>query len=150
MPDSRETYDLTWPRKDQAVLTLLCVGAGIILAATASYTRVGIGSDIPVNDRRIAAATETIDPNVAAIPSLRRLPGIGPKIAAAIVDYRLSQGGRPFATTNDLQKVRGIGPITVQRIAPFIAITGDQDRLGPAGLTDPQTPGDLQEDPLDK
>jgi len=66
-----------------------------------------------------------INPNDAPIESLVRLPGIGVSRAGAIVDYRDKfadkDGGNPvFQSCNDLQKVRGIGPKTVQNISEWV------------------------------
>lgn len=69
---------------------------------------------------------DKINPNHASWASLVRLPGIGPVRARAIVDYRVSQGARRvsdapvFTSADDLAQVRGIGPITAERIAEFL------------------------------
>ena len=42
------------------------------------------------------------------------LPGVGPATAAAIVDHREQNG--PFATVDDLEDVRGIGPAKLEAI----------------------------------
>jgi len=62
-----------------------------------------------------------INPNNAPIESLVRLPGLGIGRAEAVVAYRESlneknAGSQAFKNSNDLQKVRGIGPKTVQNI----------------------------------
>jgi competence ComEA-like helix-hairpin-helix protein len=70
-----------------------------------------------------------LDPNRASAESLEVLPGIGPGRAAAIVAERER---RPFASLDDLRRVRGIGPVTLARIAPWLAIEaprGDRARL---------------------
>ncbi len=66
-----------------------------------------------------------INPNDAPIESLVRLPGIGVSRAGAIVEYREkfgdTNGGHPvFQSCNDLQKVKGIGPKTVQNISEWL------------------------------
>ena len=65
-----------------------------------------------------------INPNVAPAPSLARLPGVGLTRAGAIVGYRNSfeqQSDRQaFVDCNDLDKVKGIGPKTVQNISPWL------------------------------
>lgn len=66
-----------------------------------------------------------INPNYAPIASLVRLPGIGVSRAGAIVDYRENFGaeageGPIFRACNDLQKVKGIGPKTVQNISEWL------------------------------
>jgi len=68
---------------------------------------------------------EKINPNDASVSSLVRLPNIGTVRAAAIVAYRenFNEKGsksRPFQNCNDLQKVKGIGPKTVQDIKPWL------------------------------
>jgi competence protein ComEA len=57
-----------------------------------------------------------IDINSAGVHELSMLPRIGAKTAEAIVEYRSAHG--PFASFDDLQKVRGVGPATVEAIRP--------------------------------
>jgi len=42
------------------------------------------------------------------------LPGIGPVLARRIVE------GRPYARVEDLLKVKGIGPATLERLRPYL------------------------------
>ncbi len=55
-----------------------------------------------------------LDPNRASPASLETLPGIGPSRAAAIVRARSSA---PFCEFGDLERVPGIGPRTLQKLA---------------------------------
>ena len=71
---------------------------------------------------RPLSAGETLDPNRAPAVELERLPGVGPATARAIVATR--KGGRVFRWREDLLDVRGIGPATLARIAPHVALTG--------------------------
>jgi competence ComEA-like helix-hairpin-helix protein len=50
----------------------------------------------------------SIDLNSADETLLTLLPGIGPRLAAAMVAWRKENG--PFRSAADLEKVRGIGP----------------------------------------
>jgi competence protein ComEA len=52
------------------------------------------------------AATGPINVNTATANELAQLPGVGPKLAQAIIDYRLEHG--PFTGPADLAKVQGI------------------------------------------
>ena len=66
-----------------------------------------------------------INPNDAPVASLVRLPGIGIGRAGAIVAYREEfgeqNGNKPaFQNPNDLQKVKGIGPKTVENISEWL------------------------------
>jgi len=68
---------------------------------------------------------EKINPNDASAASLARLPNIGFVRAEAIVVYRekfneKDSKSRPFRDCNDLQKVRGIGPKTVQNLSEWL------------------------------
>jgi len=70
-----------------------------------------------------------INPNNAPVESLVRLPGLGIARAGAIVTYRENftgnNAGTPaFQDCNDLQKVRGIGPKTVQNISERLKFEG--------------------------
>ena len=57
---------------------------------------------------------------------LEALPGIGPALAAAIVAERERSGD--FASVADLTRVRGIGPRTVERLAPLV-IAADTEEI---------------------
>ncbi len=55
-----------------------------------------------------------IDLNTASERELEELDGVGPKIAARIVDHRTSNG--PFASSSDLMAIPGIGAVLSQKI----------------------------------
>ncbi len=76
------------------------------------------------------AAGERIDPNFADETELRRLPGIGPAKASAIVRDRREKG--PFIALEDLERVAGLGEKTVERLAPHLALTSIPDSRRPA------------------
>lgn len=63
-----------------------------------------------------------VDVNRAGIEELTRLPGIGPARAKAIVEERTKRGG--FTTLDELLDVRGIGPVTLEKLAPFATVGG--------------------------
>lgn len=58
--------------------------------------------------------------NTASAEALAALPGIGPARAAAIVDSRLREG--PFRRVEDLRRVPGIGPRTVERLRNLVQL----------------------------
>jgi competence protein ComEA len=57
--------------------------------------------------------------NSATAEELDTLPGVGPSLAQAIIDYRARNG--PFADLDALDAVNGIGPALLQKIAPLVA-----------------------------
>ena len=67
---------------------------------------------------------EKINPNDAPLASLVRLPGIGVSRAEAIVAYRENfrkeRQNKAFQDSDDLQKVKGIGPKTVENISEWL------------------------------
>jgi competence protein ComEA len=63
-----------------------------------------------------------VDPNSADSQLLQQLPGIGPSKARAIIDDRRAHG--PFISVDELQRVPGVGPATVERLRPFLALDG--------------------------
>ena len=65
-----------------------------------------------------------IDLNRASAGLLDTLPGIGPVLAAAIIDYRENVG--PFQSIVEIQQVPKIGPITYQEIRDLVTVSGDQ------------------------
>ena len=64
---------------------------------------------------------ERIDPNLATVQELDRLPGVGAVAARAIVAERERIG--PLRDAGDLSRVRGIGPATVAKLEPHIAVS---------------------------
>ncbi len=80
----------------------------------------GAGPDKPYSASAPAApaAVGLINLNTAAAATLETLPGIGPKLAQAIVDYRTKNG--PFRSPQDITSVFGIGPLTYEKIQHLI------------------------------
>jgi len=66
------------------------------------------------------AAAERINPNTADAASLMRLPNIGRSRAEAIIEYRQSAGGKAFEKAADMERVKGIGPKTVEGMGPWL------------------------------
>ena len=97
-----------------AVSVAVCFSIGF---ATSSFSQFRGSCEIRLDGQ--------INPNDAPAASLVRLPGIGIGRAGAIAAYREDfsekTGKSPaFRNCDDLQKVRGIGPKTVQNISEWL------------------------------
>jgi len=57
-----------------------------------------------------------VDLNRASIEKLETLPEIGPETAKAIVK------GRPYKTVDDLKRVKGIGPATMEKLRERVEV----------------------------
>lgn len=88
-------------------------------SATATY---GTPARIPTTEATTAdrpprtTTSSTININTASARQLERLPRVGPSTAQAIIS------ARPFGTTEDILRVRGIGPATFQQIKDRIRV----------------------------
>lgn len=66
------------------------------------------------------ASDSKVNLNAADSPQLQSLSGIGPSMAQRIIDYRQEHGA--FQRVEDLQKVRGIGAKTFDKLKDNICI----------------------------
>jgi len=96
---------------------LLVIGV-VILAG--SMLRAGSGfRQQPATSHFSPESTNiTVDINSASAEQLETVPGIGPVLAARIVERRLRQG--PFQDGEALKKVKGIGDKKLQQLKKYI------------------------------
>ncbi len=64
------------------------------------------------------------DLNHSTAAELEVLPGIGPKTARAIIDYRLQHG--PFLRLEELRRVKGVSKRTIQQIEQYYMEEGQR------------------------
>ena len=90
----------------------LC-GAVLLLAAAWAGTLGGGPTRGPQTGQ---SAGLRLDPNVASRAELTLLPEVGPACADALIAAR----GTPFRSLADVDRVRGIGPARIQKLAPYL------------------------------
>ena len=71
-------------------------------------------------DVKTTAAAATINLNTATQAELEKLPGVGPAMAKAIVEYRQKSGG--FKKVEELMNVKGIGEKSFLQMKPQITV----------------------------
>ena len=91
------------------LVTLLSVGA----FAQAQTTR--------ANATAAVEKAPLVNLNTATAAELGQLPGIGPKVAARIVEYRIKQG--PFRKAEELMNVQGIGEKTFLKLRAQLTVS---------------------------
>ncbi|MGB8803061.1 MAG: helix-hairpin-helix domain-containing protein [Candidatus Acidiferrales bacterium] len=62
-----------------------------------------------------------LDLNVANVKELEEVPGIGPKTAQAIVDFRHKSGR--FHRVEDLLAIKGISQRKLDKMRPYLKVT---------------------------
>jgi competence protein ComEA len=79
----------------------------------------------------VAAAKTTLNLNTATLEQLATLPGIGPKTAQLILEYRTKNGS--FKKIEELMNIKGIGEKSFLKLKPLVSAPPK---------TDPKTSGD--------
>lgn len=77
---------------------------------------------------RVGHAVRGVDPNTAEWADLALLPDIGEQTARAIIEYRSVVARCAFRRPQDLLPVKGIGPKTVEAIAPHLRFDACDER----------------------
>jgi competence protein ComEA len=114
----------TWPRSAQLAAALL-LGGALALLGVHAWDFAGWGSrPSELKPGRV----QPVDLNRAERAELLQLPGVGPNLAARIEEYRREHGG--FHNVEELGRVRGVGPATLARLAPWVCVDGVDDESG--------------------
>ncbi len=102
-----------------------------LVADEAEYYILRVGESPPVDPIESPPTTGPavatgwlIDLNLASAETLDTLPGIGPVLAQAIIDYR--EKVRPFQSIAEVQEVPKIGPRTFADISHLITVSGQR------------------------
>ncbi len=98
------------------------VPAAVFMVGALIATCCGLGLPAGAGSAAEPVAAERINPNTAPAGSMMRLPGIGRVRATSIVDFRQNRSAKQpvFGRADDLQQIRGIGPVTAGRVEPYL------------------------------
>jgi competence protein ComEA len=105
-------------RLDQAAVAFLVLAALVGVGAYWTVQGGFQGRQIEIDRASPQAVAFEVDVNTAGWPELSVLPNIGETLARRIVESREAEG--PFADVDDLQRVRGIGPRTLEQLRPYL------------------------------
>ena len=95
---------------------LLAAIAAIALSASPSSAQGKAPAPKPT-----ATAAAPVNLNTATAEQLATIPGVGPKMAERIIDYRQKNGG--FKKVEDLMNVSGVGEKSFLKMKPLITVT---------------------------
>lgn len=120
---------------DQAGIWILVVVLWSLLAARAYQHGGGRTASASIDLGAPRTLRGGLDVNRADWPLLAALPGVGESLARRIVAFREEHGA--FTRLEDLRRVPGMGPRTLEAIRGGVHVRGDRSRRGSqSGLQD--------------
>ncbi len=137
----KQVSNLSRPGRYAAAIVLAVCGLASVYWAATSGSRPAPAQAPAITDQPVASSPTPalpknvrpgiLDLNTASAAELELLPGVGPSLAARIVEYREKNG--PFKQFDDLDKVYGFGPKMLEKIRPLVEVAPAQlDSLPPS------------------
>ena len=109
----------------RALFVILAVLAMATIPAAAAQQK---PSAAKTASRASAAPTTPVNINTATQEQLETLPGLGPKVAQRIIEYRQKNGN--FKKVEDLMNVKGIGEKSFLKLKPMLTIAQKAESAG--------------------
>ena len=94
-----------------AVLALLLSGPAVLADQQAR----------PPDEASRSSAATLVNLNTATAAQLETLPGVGPALAARIIEHRQKTGG--FKKIEELMNIKGFGEKNFLRLKPLVTVT---------------------------
>lgn len=118
-------FALTRDERRALVFAAAVVMTGVCLKGMAYQTPKAVSSRVASSQKvsKTKKSTSAVaDVNKATAEELVAVKGIGPSLAAAIIDAR-SRGA--FRSIEDLDRVKGIGPKKLEALRPYLRVYAD-------------------------
>lgn len=100
--------------------------AKLVLCSLLLVAPLAAAQSAPKSSAAASGPVASVNLNSATREQLEDLPGIGPRTAALILEYRQKSGG--FKKIEELMNVRGIGEKSFLKLKPFISVTPKPDK----------------------
>lgn len=124
-------------RGDQATVAALVLVALVAMGVYWFIQGGPRGELIQIDRAEPLDAKYLVDINKADWPEFAELPEVGEIMARRIVDSRAAAG--PFKDHNDLRRVRGVGPLTLEKLRPYLMPMPDKEDVAGAAKKPPRT-----------
>lgn len=92
------------------------IGCAAIICAVTATPQVSYADK---QQAPVAAPKTIVNLNTATIEQLTTLPGVGPKTAQLILEYRAKNGG--FKKIEELMNIKGIGEKSFLKLKPLVS-----------------------------
>lgn len=115
----RENRPRLWINvRDQGSLLALVASLLVLMASYWCYLGGHRGKLVDIDRAPPLVARFQVDVNRADWPELIQLPGMGETLARRLIVDRARNG--PFQSVDDLDRIPGIGPRTLERLRPYV------------------------------
>ncbi|MBL4809838.1 MAG: helix-hairpin-helix domain-containing protein [Phycisphaerales bacterium] len=122
---NQESTPSDWSKTPAAMVSTAILGiasiSGLIWSMTTTAATPTVHTQQIIKTGQPPPAKLLVNINTAGTNQLQLLPSIGPKLAQRIIDDRTENG--QFKSLKDLDRVKGIGPKTLKRLADWVTIT---------------------------
>ena len=99
------------------ILMAAILGIAVSAAATSAQSK---STTQKAATGATATAAAPVNLNTATAEQLATIPGVGPKMAERIIDYRQKNGG--FKKVEDLMNVSGVGEKSFLKLKPLVSV----------------------------